>query len=158
MDSNKLQKFALVAEVVAGIAIVVTIAFLAFEMRSNTNAVRAQTFQSLMQQINDYRMSLVHPARVLANEKRRQSGWNSLSRVEKQELRIPALVNWGIYESAFFANERGLLGEAEWNRFQIAICRRREHHDDMWSPEGFTSMNELLTSDFVGYIQTSCPR
>ena len=158
MDNDKLRKYALVAEVVAGIAIVVTIAFLAFEMRSNTNAVRAQTFQSLMQQTNEYRMSLVQPSRVLANEKRRQSGWNSLSRIEKQELRIPTLVNWGIYESAFFANERGLLGEAEWKRFQIAICRRREIHDDMWSPEGFTSMNELLTPDFVGYIETSCPR
>lgn len=157
MENHKLQKYALIAEVVAGIAIFVTIAFLAVEMRSNTNAVRAQTFQSLMQQVNDNRMSFVHPPYMLANEKRRQSGWDSLSRAEKQEIRIPVLVNWGIYESAFFANERGLLGEGEWKRFEIAICRRREVHDEMWSPQGFTSMNELLTPVFVDYVQSSCP-
>ena len=141
----------------AGIAIVVTLAFLAIEMRGNSNAIRAQTFQSLMQQVNDYRMLLVEPGRFEANEKRKQSGWDSLTREEKQRIRIPTLVNWGIYESAYFANERGLLGEAEWQRFEIAICRGRETVEYLWDAEGFTSMDELLTPHFAEYIRESCP-
>ena len=28
--------------------------------------------------------------------------------------------------------------------------------DDRWAPEGFTPMTELLTPDFVDYIESSC--
>jgi hypothetical protein len=46
---ESLQKWALVAEVVGALAVVTTLAFVAVETRANTNALQAQTFQSLMQ-------------------------------------------------------------------------------------------------------------
>jgi hypothetical protein len=156
MNKQRLKEFALVAEVVSGVAIVVTLAFLAFEMRGNTNAIRAQTYQTLMQQLNDYRMQLVDEKRIAANEKRRENGWNSLTRDEKQRIRIPAMVIWGIYESAYFANERDVLGEPEWRRFEIAICRGYAGNQHYWNPDGFTSMDELLTPQFVEYVHSSC--
>ena len=156
MKNKQLQKWALVAEVISGIAIVVTLAVLAIEMRGNTNAIRAQTYQTLMQQLNDYRMWLISPEFDAAREKRQDSGWDSLTHKEKQKIRIPALVNWGIYESAYFANERGVLGEPEWRRFEVAICRRFSTNQYHWSPDGFTSMDELLTPQFVDYVVNNC--
>lgn len=52
MDKEKLQVWALTAEIISGVAVVATLLFLAFEMRDNTNAAQAQTFQTLMQEIN----------------------------------------------------------------------------------------------------------
>jgi len=49
LDRKKLQAWALVAEVISGIAVVATLILLAFEMRDNTNASQAQTYQLLMQ-------------------------------------------------------------------------------------------------------------
>ena len=156
VKKQNLRKLALVAEIISGIAIVVTLAILAIEMRGNTNAVRAQTYQTLMQQVNEYRLVLINPRHVAANEKRREFGWDSLTRVEMQEIRIPALVNWGIYESAYFANQRDVLGEPEWQRFETAICRRYSTNQYLWNPDGFTSMNELLTTQFVHYVVKNC--
>ncbi len=73
-----------------------------------------------------------------------------------------SLILWSIYESAYYANERGVLGERDWIRFDGAICRLfggrvlDDQQDDLWEPEGFTPMTELLTPDFVDYIESGC--
>ena len=69
---------------------------------------------------------------------------------------MPSVILWGIYESAYFANERGVLGDPEWERFYVAICRARASAADMWEPDGFTPMVELLTPAFSAYIESSC--
>ena len=71
--------------------------------------------------------------------------------------RTVASIYWGIYESAYYANERGVLGEREWIRFAVGICRRRVALADFWDPGGgITPMSELLTPDFVDYIESNC--
>ena len=156
MRSDRLQKWALGAEVAGAAAVVLTLGFLAFEMRGNTNAVQAQTYQALMQELNDYRVLLSDRERIELQERFREDGWQSLTRVEQRQLRIPSLIRWGIYESAYYANERGVLGEREWERFDVAICRGLAAQADLWEPEGFTPMTELLTPEFVDYIEGSC--
>ena len=156
MTKLNLNQWALVAQVVSGIALIITLAFLAVEMNANTNAIRAQTYQTLMQQLNDFRIFVSDPEIVAANEKLRTDGWVSLSAEEKQKVRQPVLINWGIYESAFFAYKRNVLGDEEWVRFEVGICRRYSVHQDVWNAEGVTSMNELLTPIFVEYVIDRC--
>ena len=80
MNRSNIQNIAQVAEIVAGISIVVTLAFLAFEMRSNTDAIRAQTYQELMTQVNEWRgMTVVNEELSALQEKKRSGGWESLS-------------------------------------------------------------------------------
>jgi hypothetical protein len=99
---------------------------------------------------------------IRVTEKFNEEGREGLTPYAQSRVRISALVNWGIYESAYYANERGVLGEREWIRFDRVICRifrRRvqgDQQDDLWEPEGFTPMTELLTPDFVDYIKSSC--
>ena len=45
----KLEKWALIAEIVGGVAIVVTLIALIVELRGNTGAIRAQTAQATFQ-------------------------------------------------------------------------------------------------------------
>ena len=47
----KLERLALIAEIVSGIAIVVTLIVLIIEVRDNTNAVRADTRQSIAERV-----------------------------------------------------------------------------------------------------------
>jgi len=156
MKQQLKETLILVAEITGAVAIVLTLGFLTLETRRNTNAVQAQTYQILMQELNDYRALLMDPRRYRLEEKFREKGWQSLTSAEHQFLRVPILINWGIYESAYFANERGVLGESEWERFSAAICRRFVAHADYWDPGGVTPMTELLTSRFVDYIESSC--
>ena len=156
MKKSKLQAWALTAEVISGIAVVATLIFLAFEMRDNTNASQAQTYQILMQELNSYRSMPAESEMAEISLKRRDSGWDSLSDVEKRRMRLTAIINWGIYESAFFANKCVILGQSEWTRFDSAMCRRFKNSAYFWAPDEFTPMNELLTAEFVDYAEDLC--
>ena len=156
MRADRLQKWAFGAEVAGAVAVVVTLGFLALQTRENTNAVQAQTYQVLMQELNDYRALTVDRELVEIDQKFREEGWQSLTRVQQQQLRSRSNIRWGIYESAYFANERGVLGAREWTRFEVAICRGLAAEADLWEPQGHTPMTELLTPDFVDFIASSC--
>jgi len=54
----KLERLALVAEIVSGIAIVVTLIVLVIEVRDNTNAVRAETRQSIAERVERITMTV----------------------------------------------------------------------------------------------------
>ena len=152
------QEWATLAEVVSAIAVVLTLGFLAYEMRANTNAIHEQTYQALTEQLNDYRTLLIDPDTSKADAKLVQSGWDSLTYEEKRRIRLPYLNLFGVYESAYFANERHAIGQREWERFEIGICRNylRMVSEQIWEPEGSTSMNQILTPDFADYIRNTC--
>ena len=162
MRSDQLQKWALGAEIGGAVAVLITLGFLVFQMRENTNALQAQTYQALTQELNDWRTHWSDTERLILAQKHGQEGWQNLTRVEQRQIRMRSLIQWSIYESAYYANQRGVLGEREWTRFDRAICRLfggrvlDDQQDDLWEPEGFTPMTELLTPDFVAYIESSC--
>ena len=156
MDRTKLQDFSLVAEIVAALAVIVTLAFLALEMRSNTDAIRAQTYTELMAQINDWRtLTVTDPSISALIGKRDKEGWEGLSSDEERRMWYRSIVLWGVYESAFYARDRGILGEDEWQRFEIAMCRRYRHRLD-WDPVGPRKMASLLTPRFAQYVESAC--
>ncbi len=95
------------AEIISAIAVVATIGFLAFQTMENTNALQAQMFQELMHETNEWRASVSDPASVAMRTKFRDEGLESLTRLEQYEYRMANLVLGGIYDSAYFANERG---------------------------------------------------
>ena len=109
--------------------------------------------------MNDYRTLITEPDRLEAAEKLREQGWNSLSRIEQQRVRIPRINLYGVYESAYYARQRGVIGEKEWARFATAICRNymRDVGRGLWAPEGgFTPFTEWLTPAFAGHMEENC--
>ena len=156
MNRKKLQDFALIAEIVAGIAIVVTLAFLVVEMRSNTDAIRAQTYDGLMEQLNDWR-AITATDDELADyvRKSRSEGWSSLTEMEQRQVWYWEIMPWGIYESAFYAHDRGTLGDDEWSRFQRVMCGRFSSLESWDLPEN-RDIFRALTPRFSNYIRSEC--
>jgi len=142
---------------VSAVAVVITIGFLAFQIMNNTNATQAQTYQLLMQEMNAYRAIFTEPGMAAIVVRSRQQGWDDLDPIEQQQLYATWTIRWGFYESAYYANKRGVLGEAEWQRFVRAYCRaRRRGLPVPWNPKGFTPVTELLTPEFVDFVQATC--
>ncbi len=158
MKSKQLRKWALVAEIISAVAVVVTIAFLAFQMRDNTNALQAQTYQELMRDVNNWRSAIRDlgflsegtVSEVLAEGSSEKIG----------VLRLTWLELWGIYEAAFFAKERGVLGENEWLRFEFMICfaRNASVSQFFWDSQygGLPGYSKTLTPAFVEYVDKQC--
>jgi hypothetical protein len=62
----KLEKWALIAEVVSGVAIVVTLAILIFQIRQNTDAIRAANRQSVATRSQDWTLHVLSDPDSLA--------------------------------------------------------------------------------------------
>ena len=156
MQNKQLRKWALGAEIVSAIAVIITIGFLAVQLKDNTNALQAQMYQDLMRDLNDWRVMVNDPVQLKLPEKHRAEGRDSLSSIERSQLSIPPRTLFDINDSAYFANQRGVLGAGEWARFQSAICRQFSSKADLWNAEGMTPMHELLTPEFADYIERTC--
>lgn len=163
---EKLQEYALIAEVIGGIAVIVTLVFLVMETRENTNAIQAQTYQSLTSELNASRRSERVTHILQLRGKLANSGMESLSELEWTELMFWHESKWGVYESAFYAYRRGILGDDEWMRFESAICRNLRIDIMFWYPERFgTPPSEVLgfnlaanlTPGFTEFVDQLCP-
>ena len=166
MKTTKLQKWALVAEVLGGIAIVITLVFLVLETRANTNAIQVQTYQSLTAELNALRFEKTKTYNIGAYLAYTKGSFKELTDQQKYRLIIVTEAIWGIYESAFYANERGVLGEDEWGRFEAAICRNYAVDKMLWYPElagpsslDVTAINGIarnVTPKFKQYVESFC--
>jgi hypothetical protein len=159
MNERNLRNTALIAEIIGGIAIVVTLIFLVSETLKNTNAIQAQTYQNLTSQLSEFRRDQRASDMPEIFEKFRVDGLESLS--AKERFKFFSLVGalWGIYESAYYARERGVLGDDEWTRFFSQICRRISGIDEpIWDRdrEMGQSIAPGLTPIFREYVESSC--
>lgn len=161
VKNKQLRRLALGAEIVSAIAVIVTLIFLIFGMKENTNALQAQTYQELMRDVNNWRSSIREKERDQTLSKFRLDGFDSLPKGEQDLVRIIFLELWGIYEAAYFANERGVLGADEWARFENVICKEHRGQSAIfWDGEyeGLLAFRQILTSMFVMYVENQCSR
>ena len=157
MKNKKLQKWALGAELVSAVAVVVTIGFLAFQTMDNTNALQAQTYQVLMAELNNWRVSFVEdPSLQEIIENIDAVGWENLGMRERRRFWMREIAIWGIYESAYFAKLHGVLGELEWARFERQICPRFNISRLMWDPPRSMTVKPTLTPHFAEYVEANC--
>jgi hypothetical protein len=158
MKKLNLSEMALAAEILSGVAVVVTLIFLVLATRENTNAIQAQTYEALTSELNAIRLAyttsdVVDNYVVLSTQ-----GIQALSNAERSRMQFVAEAKWGIYENAFFARNRGVLGEDEWARFEIAICRNFAIDKPMWEPEDtqWGSLSRNITPAFREYVERAC--
>ena len=158
MKNKQLQKWALGAEIMSAVAVVVTIGFLALQMMDNTDALRAQMYHELIRDINDRRLWISRPEYIAINRKLVEGDWESLTYQEQVDFATAAGMLWSIYESAYFANRRGVLGPSEFARFQAGFCHRFSRDQQLWNmrrPPG-RPLSEMLSLEFVEQVEATC--
>ncbi len=62
----KLEKWALIAEIIGGVAIVLSLLFVGLEIRGNTQVARAEAYESNIDSINEWRLELIRDPRLVA--------------------------------------------------------------------------------------------
>jgi hypothetical protein len=154
MKSEQLQKWALIAEIVGGVAVLVTLVVIALEIRTNTSVQRADNFAELLSQMNDWRIATVSDPDLIEYPRMINTYRSGSMEIPSLEWRIFSQVMsplWSIYESAFFYNQYGLLGEAEWRRFEERICLIKET-PDAW----IDVIRPRLGEEFAIYVDANC--
>ena len=154
MDSNNLKKIALVAEILGGIGVIVSLFLLVQETRDNTDALQAQTYQSLTSELNFMRRTEIETDIIEIREKVTAEGLDSISIGERRKVTSFEQGIWGILESAYYARERGILGDLEWERFYRAICGN--WRNPIWNPDQGPTIARNITPVFREYVESTC--
>jgi len=149
--NQKLSNWASIAEIIAAIGVIVTLIFLIVGIRENTEITRVTAFDRNMESVNQWRLELAKDPE-LARIWRSRRDLAGLS--EDDQLRLVMLHGslWGIYEKSYYAREYGLLGQAEWSRFETTMCRQI----NSMNPESWSPMTVTLTPQFVSYAEGLC--
>ena len=151
---------ALAAEIIGGAAVVVTLIFLVLETRENTRAVQAQSYLALSAELNRLREKLFETeiARVFADAIRDQAVPESPS--DALVVRQIFEAAFAIYESAYYAKQKGVLDESEWTRFDQAVCRNMRNGATFWESENSAVLGQgirgTLTESFAKYAEEQC--
>ena len=150
---KRLQECALIAEVISGLAVVITLVFLLVGIRDNTAINKALMYEELLSDLNQHNLTILQDpelSRIWAT--RTQDSINDLTEEELSRLTIMYRVQNRIFDAALFSYQYGFLGEDEWARFEGGICSiRRNMTDEMWE------LNQgPVSAEFVDYVNENC--
>lgn len=152
--NQKLSDWASIAEIVSGIAVIVTLVFLILGVRENTEITRVSMYERSVDSLIRFRTEILSDPELtrllgafLDNELAEIEGLDSL------RLRQMVFNFFQIYEKAYFADKYGVLGQAEWSRFEVQICLQ---YSRAVSAQLADALRVVLTADFMEYIEVTC--
>lgn len=120
MAHLSLQDWANISQIVGGFAVVVSLAYVAYELRQNTVARETGARQQFGALDLAYLSASLDPA-VVARALAKQEQGEQLSSLEFSQLRHRQHVNFRVFENAHYQYKRGALDEGEWTRYREII-------------------------------------
>ena len=117
-----LEDLANVGEALGGVAVLISLVYLALQIRQNTRTVQATAFQQVVDSFSDLSLAVgldrrVSEVFVRAN----RVGFSELDPVEQEQLRFVLLSYFRRAESAFFQSEQGTLNMESWEGIRESL-------------------------------------
>lgn len=152
--NQKLSDWASLAEIVASVGVVVTLIVLIVGVRENTAVVRASAYSNNLQSINELQGQILSdPDAVRAYTAFISDDISGLDDQDRMRLTLILLSMFRSYESAYYAERYGLLGEEEWRRFDQGICF---FYRRALSAGAIGAIRTTLTDEFMVYVAGLC--
>ena len=151
MNESKEDRLRLVLEVFGGIAVLIGLVFLGLELRQNTEAMQAATFQDLVHAASEFNLA------IAGNSELRSTylmGWQSPELLDEAQLEVWTMLQssfWARMQNVYIQYQRGTLADADWEAYELTICGSAA------SPGGnvFWRNDRRLTSPFRDFL-ASC--
>ena len=150
--NEKLQRFALIAEIASGIAVLATLVILIVSIQRNTEITRAMMFADLSSgeiesmALADSELNEIYEAWL-------QSRTSELTEEQKRRVfRISVLVATR-YDTVFTMRNSGLLGPNEWEIRSRYLCTSYDRAISAGTDEVFLG---LMSLELQEYIAVAC--
>ena len=119
----KLKKWALIAEIVGGIAIVISLIYVGYEISQNTSELRASNRQSIAERVEDFAIAAASNPE-LAAVMGREVDPASLTPVQQQQLTMYNVAFYRSAEEAYLQFLDGSLSDEYWNTRAVVTVSR----------------------------------
>ena len=148
MNNDRIRNWAHLAEIVSGVAVVFSLVFIIFEIRENSDLIRANMFDRSIESLIDWRMQIVsddESLKIMADH------WGIDSpELLKHQLLVVSM--WSIYEKTYYSHQYDLIGPAEWERFETRICAYGQAGQEFWDEK----ISTFLSEEFRSFVISSC--
>jgi len=160
VNGDQLKKYALIAEIVGGIAVVLSLIFVGLQIRQssqetalNTRAVQANAYQDLISQISNISLAVVNDQGVAAIWNQRIEGAYSDDPIIDRQIQMANYYVFRHADMAFFQYQQGLISEPRLLEM-LGIFRQQLNTDRGKEQfEFFLNNEDTIDSEFVLYIK-----
>ena len=109
-----LQDLGNIGEAIGGIAVIVTIVYLAIQIRQNTRAVRAAAFQQVVDSFAEFSASLSHDRELVEIVINGNKDYHALNEVDQTRYGLAMRSFIRRAENVFFQTEQGTVKAETW--------------------------------------------
>lgn len=151
MNKEKLQTWALIAEIIGGFAVVLSLILLLIGVRENTDTLKAATYDSLLADLGEHRRAVfTNDSLTEFSSKPREN----LTPAEQSRVQSSILSVYYIFERAFIHWETGNLDENGWERFSRIICNQYQgpEFQDYYN----AYIDQFTTQSFQNFRSNEC--
>jgi len=157
MNKRPLSELASIAEIIASVAVVISLLFVGIQVYDNTAVMRASESNDLYDAMREVDMAvLTHPHLMVAVDKGLHGRRSEMSAVETVYYRNYVSQNFGIWEQAYFRADDGLMSSDNylaWEKNFSEYLRRGLTKEDLdyilpWFDEQFISRVLEIASSF----------
>ena len=143
MDLDKLNKW---LTLIANVAVLGGLVFLALEIQQNTNAVRSAAVQEAINIAREHPLMFVQNPEI---NRLAMADYDSLSDEDKQRRFWLAVSFWHAMQGLYRQHDLGTLPEPEWEVWVRVICANyTQSHPKLWSRAAATH-----SADFVEFVE-----
>lgn len=150
MKNDKWVRLSVLAELIGAAAVVLSLAYVAIEIRQNTQAVRSATYQDLVAKSDEFLLTLAQDSALTGIWLRGDADLSSLNDNEVQRYWWIVRTFWRNMENAFRQHERGMLGDLEYELYVSMTCSPK--------PPGrrlsWQTHSPSLSPDFVSFVES----
>ena len=119
-----LKKMALIAEVLGGVGIIISILYLAYEVSQNSEGVGLSHHLTLSDQYLALRQSLSEDADLAKVMVKGNSDFSALEPFERMQFEAYLTSFWDIWENAQYIFLTGRIDQGTWTDWNRALCIR----------------------------------
>ena len=122
MSTSKEHRIRLALEALSGFAVLIGLVFLGLQLRQNTAAIQAATFQDLVHTSSQFNVAIATNPVVRGVY---LAGWQNPEGFDESEREVWLLLQsayWARMQNVFFQYQRGTLTEADWQAYRVNIC------------------------------------
>ena len=138
-----------VSQLVAALGVIVSLIFLAVQLRQNTKAVKASSIQNLIQSMSSTAEAHVESKYLVPILLKANAGWDTLTEEEQARLHFWFVMAFRRFEGVYFQRQLGLVDSSVTDGFErshISILSSKSGH--AWWAEA----KEIFNSGFVTYV------
>jgi hypothetical protein len=156
----KLERWALIAEIIGGLAIVVSLLFVGFQLQQTNQLNRANTYLEIMASLNQadaetHAIESTFEAWTDFRENFRAGNIDAeYSSEQVRRIQFALGQRFRIYDAAFYAREYSMIGDVEWSRMERQICGLADSIGGFWE----SWVRRGMSDGFANFVDNECVR